>query len=291
MEGFDLNLDNYDLADILNLFHLNYDFKKEDMKKAKNIALKTHPDKSNLSKDFFLFFMKAYKMLEAIYEYRYKKEQCAKNPDYEAEVNEENKELLRKLNGKSAKEFNKWFNKMFESVKVRDEDVDTGYGNWFKSNDDLDKCNVKSVSGMEREFNKRKEKSRALILHNDYTENGNNSGYSLTREKPTEYSNDIFSKLRYEDLKKAHTETVVPVTMEDYLSKPKFENVDSYRRHRESTNPSMISLAQSKQMLKERNIKNDKINTERAFRLIKRDEEISQSNKKWWAHLKQLKYQ
>ena len=47
---------------------------------------------------------------------------------------------------------------MFESVKVRDEDVDTGYGNWFKSNDDLDKCNVKSVSGMEKEFNKRKEK-------------------------------------------------------------------------------------------------------------------------------------
>ena len=284
----DLNLDNYDLADILNLFHLNYDFKKEDMKKAKTIALKTHPDKSNLSKDFFLFFMKAYKMLEAIYEYRYKKEQFAKNPDYEAEVNEENKELLRKLNGKSAKEFNKWFNKMFESVKVRDEDVDTGYGNWFKSNDDLDKCNVKSVSGMEREFNKRKEKSRALILHNDYAENSNNSGYSLTREKPTEYSNDIFSKLRYEDLKKAHTETVVPVTMEDYLSKPKFENVDSYRRHRESTNPSMMSLAQSKQMLKERNIKNDKINTERAFRLIKRDEEISQSNKKWWSNLMQL---
>ena len=35
MEGFDLNLDNYDLADILNLFHLNYDFKKEDMKRQK----------------------------------------------------------------------------------------------------------------------------------------------------------------------------------------------------------------------------------------------------------------
>ena len=42
-------------------------------------------------------------------------------------------------------------------------------------------------------------------------------------------------------------------------------------------------------MLKERNIINNKINTERAFRLIKRDEEIAISNKKWWANLKQLK--
>ena len=48
-------------------------------------------------------------------------------------------------------------------------------------------------------------------------------------------------------------------------------------------------LEQSKQMMKQRNMKNDKVNTERAFRLIKRDEEIAQSNKKWWAHLKQLK--
>jgi hypothetical protein len=42
-------------------------------------------------------------------------------------------------------------------------------------------------------------------------------------------------------------------------------------------------------MMRDRNIKNDKINTERAFRLIKRDEEMAKSNKQWWAHLKQLK--
>ena len=42
-------------------------------------------------------------------------------------------------------------------------------------------------------------------------------------------------------------------------------------------------------MMRERNMQNDKINTERAFRLIKRDEEIGQANQKWWANLKQLK--
>ena len=90
MEDFDLDIDNYDLEDILNLFHLDYKFDKKSMKKAKAMALKTHPDKSRLPKDIFLFFMKAYKMLEAIYEYRYKKEQCAKNQEYTTEVNNEN---------------------------------------------------------------------------------------------------------------------------------------------------------------------------------------------------------
>ena len=288
MDDFDLDIDNYQLEDILNLFHLDYKFDAESMKKAKVMALKTHPDKSNLGKDFFLFFMKAYKMLEAIYEYRFKKEQCAKKQEYKPEVNSENKELLKKLNGKSAKDFNKWFNDMFEEVRVKDDDLDTGYGNWFKSNEDVDGGEIKSVAAMGDEFEKRKKKCRALIKHEGIRDMEIGGGYGLSREKPLEYASDIFSNLQYEDLKKAHTETVVPVTMDDYLAKPRFENVDSYVRYREEHRPDMVSLEQSKQMMKQRNMNNDKINTERAFRLIKRDEEVAQSNNKWWSHLKQL---
>jgi len=103
MDNFDLDIDNYDLVDILNLFKLDYEFDRDNMKKAKAIALKTHPDKSGLNKEFFLFYMKAYKMLEAIYNYRYKKQLCVKNQEYTVEVNEANKNLLKKLDGKSAK--------------------------------------------------------------------------------------------------------------------------------------------------------------------------------------------
>ena len=49
-----------------------------------------------------------------------------------------------------------------------------------------------------------------------------------------------------------------------------------------------LSIEQSKNMLRNRNVSNDKINTQRAYRLIKRDEQIHESNKKWWANLKQL---
>ena len=83
MDDFDLNIDNYDLEDILNLFHLDYKFEKEKMKNAKLMALKTHPDKSGLPKEVFLFFMKAYKMIESIYEFKMKRAKCARNTSYE----------------------------------------------------------------------------------------------------------------------------------------------------------------------------------------------------------------
>ena len=288
MVDFDLNIDNYDLEDILNLFHLNYEFNSSDMKKAKTMALKTHPDKSQLHKDVFLFFMKAYKMLEAIFTYRFKKEQCAANVEYSAEINNENKLLLKNLEGKSAKEFNRIFNKLFEKVKVKDNDIDTGYGAWFCSNDDLNDEQITNMASMNKAFEKRKQKSRSLVLHTEINDMEKHGGYDLTRNKPKYYSSDMFSQLPYQDLKKAHTETVVPVTHDDYINKPKFENVDSFIRYRDKTTPEMVSLEQSQRMLKERNVRNNKINTQRAFRLIKRDEEIAQSNKNWWAHFKQL---
>ena len=254
MDDFDLDIDNYDLEDILDLFHLNYKFDKESMKKAKIIALKTHPDKSGLSKDFFLFFMKAYKMLEAIYEYRFKKEQCAKNQKYSVEVDNENKQLLKKLDGKNPKEFNKWFNEMFDKVKVKDEDLDTGYGSWFKSNNDMNDEVVKNKRDMEEAFYRKKQQSRSLVLHKEVRDVRSTGGYNLTREKPEQYTSDMFSNLPFQDLKQAHTETVIPVTKEDYLSKPRFENVESYVRYREQNRPDMVSLDQSKKMLKNRNM-------------------------------------
>ena len=59
----DLDIDNYDLIDILNLFKLKYNFDKNDLKQAKLMALKTHPDKSNLDIKYFLFFSKAYNIV------------------------------------------------------------------------------------------------------------------------------------------------------------------------------------------------------------------------------------
>ena len=56
----------YNLDDILKLFKLEYNFTEQDLKKAQRQALKTHPDKSNLPSEYFIFFKKAYKILSEI---------------------------------------------------------------------------------------------------------------------------------------------------------------------------------------------------------------------------------
>ena len=66
----DLDIDNYNLEDILKLFNVPLNFNEEDMKTAKKMTLMTHPDKSGLDKDYFLFYSKAYKKLHGIYTFR-----------------------------------------------------------------------------------------------------------------------------------------------------------------------------------------------------------------------------
>ena len=43
----------------------------------------------------------------------------------------------------------------------------------------------------------------------------NSNGSNLTNERPHLYQSDVFSKLKFEDLKQAHTVTVIPVTNDD----------------------------------------------------------------------------
>ena len=69
MENLDLNIENYELEDILNLFQLSYDFNELSLKKAKHIVKRTHPDKSKLKPEIFIFFLKAYKVLYHLFEF------------------------------------------------------------------------------------------------------------------------------------------------------------------------------------------------------------------------------
>ena len=71
MESLDLNIDNYNLPDILALFNLPTLFEEDDLKRAKLAVMKTHPDKCQLPKEYFLFFTKAYRIVHQIYTVRH----------------------------------------------------------------------------------------------------------------------------------------------------------------------------------------------------------------------------
>jgi hypothetical protein len=288
MEELDLHIENYNLKELLVLFNLDYDFNIDDLKKAKKIVLMTHPDKSGLDKEYFLFFTSAYKLIYNLYDFRYKS--TNNNTKYILEKNEDNEKLLNAYNIQNKPDFNKWFNNMFETSQIPDLNKSAGYGSWLVSDEDIE-TQIATKNTMNSIIEDKKTKMRSLIIHNQYKEITNTSSlYDLTTEQPDTYSSDIFSKLSYEDLKKAHTESVVPVTIDDYNNRKQYSineliNTRSIQ-DTERNSVEMQELAMNKLLeQKELRIKSD---MERAYTLAKQDEKIRIVNDTWWSKLKHI---
>ena len=283
----DLNLDNYDLDELLLLFKISYNFSVSELKSAKKIVLQMHPDKCGLDKKYFLFFSSAYKIIHAIHEFRNR----AKNgsTEYTSLDDKINDELVKKLfaNKNTKKDFNKWFNELFEKTKISDEYTTNGYGDWLKSNEDLEEESEVSKQDMDRKFEEKKKKAQSMIIHHDFSE-AQISQYELTRDKPEYYSSDVFSKLNFEDLKRAHIESVVPVTAEDYLKTKHFNSLHDIQNYRnQKIAPS--SLHQAKEFLQQQTNLQNMSDTQRAFKLIQQDQKAQKANNLWWSNLRQLK--
>ena len=283
MESHDLDVDNYDLEDLLELFKLDYNFSGDDLKKAKTICLKTHPDKSGLDKKYFIFYKKAFEVVAQIFYFRGQRKD--RPMEYQVDYDESNKKLLDPLtkNGN----FNNWFNQNFEKVKIKDEEHDEGYDDWFRSSEDQVKAKLIPFNKFNEEFYKRKRECSAIARQNTVQDMGASSGYNLVRDR-IEYSSDIFSKLKFQDLKKAHTETLIPVTKDDFDRRPKFANVESFRRHRNSTKIKPVSMEESQRILLQKEDLDGKNNTRRAFKMYQQDLKVEKANNVWWKTIKQL---
>lgn len=301
----DLNIENYELQDILNLFKIPYDFSEEDLKNAKKIVLKTHPDKSNLPSDYFRFFTKAYKKLYAIWEFKNKNTQSRSssavanaNSTYSENVLEpfsakEKKkaldEYVNKNKLKDAHTFNDWFNKEFEKNKVLNEEDAHGYGDWLKSNEDMEQNEqIASLSQMGEVIERKKKQLREkeLIVYKDVNElHFQTNASNVVGEIPSEYSSDMFGSLKYEDLHKAHTETLIPVTMEDYRNVKKFKNVNEYNNYRNSQDTTPLSELQAQQYLRNKEKLDETQSTQRAYKLAKQMEDAERKQQNFWGHV------
>lgn len=295
----DLDINNYDLQDILHLFKLPVNFDEQDLKRAKQIVLKTHPDKSNLPSDYFLFYSKAYKMLYSVWDFRKRGDvdsKLAKNTEYSNYSDEEKNVLLDQFFGsndkfKNSNHFNAWFNKQFEKNKLQNEYEAKGYGDWLKSEEDIEEAKNVSMATMRQEFDKKKAQARSLIVREDVQEIwGNNSisASELSNDAPGTYDSGLFSGLGYQDLYKAHTETVIPVTEEDYEQKQKFGSVNEFVSYRNSQNTTPISEQQALQYLNQKNMKEEERAVRRAYELAKQTEQAKAKNQEFWSGLQLL---
>jgi hypothetical protein len=295
----DLNIENYELNDILALFKIGADFGEDDLKSAKKIVLKTHPDKSGLGPEYFLFYSKAYRVLFSIWEFKNKsKNNKNTNTNYkegqETFFDKQNKKTLDsffvKEGLKDTKKFNKWFNTQFEKNKMEREDDAGGYGTWLKSNEDIDEEKNIHYSQIGEEMEKKKRQLQAVIVHEGI--NDLQSTYqgatNLLDSAPSTYSSDIFSNLGYEDLRKAHTETVIPVTMEDYNNVKKFRNVNEYNQFRNSQSIVPLSDIQAQEYLNNKNKIEETEASKRAYRLAKQLEESQKKQEQSWASMRRI---
>ena len=294
MEGLDLNIHNYELNDLLNLFKLPFHFKEEHLKDAKKIVLKTHPDKSGLDKEYFLFFSQAYKYLLKIHQLR--QSSTTTNTEYDKDElwSKEHSVLIDgKIKTMSQEDYTDWFNSTFEKMRLKDDSEETGYGDWLKSDEDLVDETVTSTNEMNEYIQNKKKQLRALVVHNDFQDmNTSNGGqFDLVREIPGNYGSSMFDKLQFEDVRKAHCESVIPVTEEDFHNRKKYTNIDELNRERtqDMVQNSDRWLSSHESRLKESNSQDEDINIQRAYKLMNQDETIRVNHEKFWSDMKRIK--
>ena len=284
MNETDLTIENYDLDEILKLFKIERNFGADELKSAKKIVLSTHPDKSGLHPDYFRFYSNAYKILFGIWEFKNKSEKTEKLAEsFEMSVSQKRALDQTIKVKKSAKEFNDWFNKEFDKVNVAKDEDEAGYGQWLKSDEGVSLSN--NLDELER-----KKRQLSLTVCKNVNEMSCNVGASnLTGDAPETYCSDVFSNLQYEDLHRAHTESVIPVTMEDFDRVKKFNSVDEYKRYRnELTQAPMLSDIQANAYLKQKTTMEEAVSTNRAYKLAKQSEQIRANQQLFWGNLMKL---
>lgn len=286
----DLNIENYSLNEILLLFQLDYNFGEIELKQAKRIVLKTHPDKSKLPKEYFLFYSKAYKMIYRIFEFRSKVNQSKSNIEYDTNIDKISQQNYQKMisSMNSKQDFHVWFNALFEKYYIDDDD---GHGDWLKSNEDVIDSKVHNQNDLHNQINNIKSQKReqyAIQKHGIQEPLIHlSSGSSNLAKSSQHYYSTSTQQLNGNDLKEAFQMSVIPVTEEDYNNRQHFQNVNQIEQYRkQNINP--MNERESKQYFtqKSQNDINEANNV--AYKLMKDAQENEAQQQRFWGHLRML---
>jgi len=287
LDSLDLDLEHYSLEDIYRLFNISDgSLTESNLKIAKQIVLKMHPDKSHLDSKYFLFFSRAYKRLYSIYDFQNKStNKIYKDQDFFDESNRTVLDTMFEKNKdfKDPKNFNSWFNDTFEKHRLENP-MEQGYGNWLKSDEGIMNINENVTKGnMNEIFEQKKKQIQALTVYQGVTDTFSSTlGGSLLLDEGN------FSSDQYTDLRQAYTETLIPVTLEDYERMPKYNNFNEYKSKRDSIDTTPISKEEGERMLFRKETDMDKQSAALAFKYAKEAEMAKQKQKGFWGDIKQL---
>jgi hypothetical protein len=305
-----LNIQMYSFNEILSLFDLHNinHITEEEMKKAKMLVLKTHPDKSRLPPEYFIFYKKAFEIIVNYYNNQNKTN--AKVPhtkqNYNQHINNDNfhtdENVLNTIETMKPEVFQKTFNELFEQNNMGRKIVNKN--EWFSKDDppfDISLHNkANTVSAIHSNFEKIKQqqKQNEIVVFKQLQElplNTTLTSGDLYEDIDDISNNDVyiesnpFSKLRFEDLKKVHkNETIFQISEAEYKNIPKYDNVEHYENTRNSVNYNLPSKDKSEQILKEQqeNIRSNMLKKE--FALKKKQAEYEQKNKSVLSYFLQI---
>lgn len=247
----DLNIDHYTLDDLLALFKLSKDFTESELKEARKRVVAVHPDKSGLDKEYFLFFHKAYSLLASVHSFKRKAQANMYEPqDFETileSLEDSDKRLLaKKFN--DHKSFSKEFNRLFETLYVKEDD---GYGDWLKSEEEAPT------------FDAMKQQSRAMVV----------SAVSAANTP------------HYSDLRSVYTvDSVIGVSEEDYRKRGTLEEMKQER----GATIKPLSRDEAERVLIEQEEEEGRLATERAFRFLQEEKVNEKKQQTFWGTLLKL---
>ena len=271
----DLDINHYDLESLVALFKIPIHFKVEDLKKAKKTVLAMHPDKSKLDKKYFLFFSKAYKILYEIHQFKIKSTSRnvqeynqLKYNDIQDDKEYDKQNIIDKLS--QSNHFITTFNEIFDKHYAQKEH---GYGDWLSSDQDI-------YNASQQDFDSLKTKTRSIVVHQEVVGIDSYSGDVLGAET----MDNGYGTTQYEDLKHAYTDALVlGVDERDY--KQGYNNIAQLKQARHSQNVEPLSKQESRRQLENNEYNEEKINTSRAYRLIKEQENYKKVNQEVWSSL------
>lgn len=284
METVDLNLDNYSLDDLLSLFSLRPDFCTADLRNARRVVVRAHPDKSNLPGCYFTFFDKAYKLLEQVHRSQVSRADAAareargprlEEVTYEVERDEGVAMTLNKYTETAG--FNKVFNELFEKHASAQYEQSDGHGDWLSAS----ASEPERAGTREEIFARCKQEARDLVaMPTLEAANAGMGGASWHSELvgPTDgqYGSSTSGSLPYQDLRQAHEVSVIPVSEElDFDRRKQYSGVGALKAERESMDRSTIlpSMEDSKGLLARREADERAAGMSRAFSLAQQQEQ------------------
>ena len=141
MEGYDLDLTSYSLEELLRLFRVSLPITDLDLDGAKRKALKTHPDKSGLDKEVFIFYKSAYDKLRSLYDIQISQNRTSAE-EYDAQIEDRNASIESfSKSGDFSTEFNMLFE---ENITSHIETDDGGHGKWLSETKESSDTTTKS---------------------------------------------------------------------------------------------------------------------------------------------------